>query len=120
MADAQTWHFGDYRLDLQQACLWRGTQALHLPPKAFTVLSILVQHAGQLVTKDALLQAAWPETAVSEAALTICLSAIRKALGETAQAPRFLQTVHRRGYRFLGEVRAAPATAPPLAPSGAT
>src|SRR5438445_13321690 len=101
MAHEQIWHFGDYRLDLPQACLWRGTQALHLTPKAFTVLYTLVQHAGQLVTKDALLQAAWPETAVSEAALTICISELRKLLGETAQAPRSIATVHRRGYRFV-------------------
>src|SRR5262249_43691276 len=97
MADAPIWHFGDYRLDLPNACRWRGTQALHLTPKACTVLSTLVQHAGQLVTKDALLQAAWPETAVREAVLTLCISELRKVLGETAQAPRYIATVHRRG-----------------------
>ena len=58
MADAPLWHCGDYRLDLQPACLWHGGQALHLTPKAFTVLHTLVQHAGQLVAKDGLLQAA--------------------------------------------------------------
>src|SRR5262249_53426908 len=104
MADAHAFHFAGYRLDLPNACLWCGAQAVHLTPKAFAVLHALVQHAGQLLTKDALLQAAWPDTAVSEAALTICIGELRKALGETAQAPRFIQTVHRRGYRFVAPV----------------
>jgi DNA-binding winged helix-turn-helix (wHTH) protein/predicted ATPase len=109
MPDAPALHFGDYRLDCANACLWRGAQPLHLTPKAFAVLHTLVQHAGQLVTKDALLHAAWPETAVSEAALTICISELRKVLGETAQTPRYIATVHRRGYRFVAPVRVASA-----------
>src|SRR5262249_31909735 len=109
-------HFADYQLDLPNACLWRGAQAVHLSPKAFAVLHALVRHAGQLLTKDALLQAAWPDTAVSEAALTICIGELRKALGDAVQAPHFIQTVHRRGYRFVAPVTvpAPPAAAPAL------
>jgi hypothetical protein len=57
-----------------------------------------MEQAGQLVTKEALLQAVWPDTVVSEGVLTTCIGELREELGETAQAPRFIQTVHRRGY----------------------
>ena len=86
-----------------------------LPPKAFAVLRLLMAQAGQLVTKEALLQAVWQETVVSEAVLTNCIGVVRKALRDTPQAPRFIQTVHRRGYRFIGHL---PTVAPsPLPPS---
>src|SRR5215510_15351535 len=84
-----------------------------LPPKVFAVLRLLVEHAGQLVTKEALLEAVWPEMAVSETVLTNCIGELRKVLGETAQAPRFIQTVHRRGYRFMGQLPTVTAPAPP-------
>ena len=62
-------------------------------------------HAGQLVTKDALLTAMWPEIYVREGVLSECVREIRKALGDTPQALRFIETVHRRGYRFIGKVK---------------
>src|SRR5262249_14447020 len=67
---------------------------------------------GRVVTKDELLQAVWPDTAVSEAALTVCLNELRRALGETAQAPQYIATVHRRGHRLVG---AGSHDAPPAA-----
>ena len=79
-----------------------------LTPKAFSVLQYLVAHAGQLVTKEALLATVWPEMAVSEAVLKVCLSEIRKALGDVAKTPRFIATLHRRGYRFIAPVRVLP------------
>jgi DNA-binding winged helix-turn-helix (wHTH) protein/predicted ATPase len=105
MHDESVFHFDTYRLDPRNACVWYGQEALRLTAKAFTVLHYLIQHAGQLVTKEALFQAIWPDTAVSDAALTICIGEIRKALGDSAQAPRFIATVHRRGYRFIAPVR---------------
>ena len=96
---------------------------VRLPPKVFAVLRLLVAQAGQLVTKEVLLQAVWPEAVVSEAVLTSCIGELRKMLGETAQAPRFIQTVHRRGYRFIGHLpTVAPFALPPspLAPPRAT
>ena len=86
------------RLDPGNARLWRGRQLIALTPKAFAVLCHLVEHAGQLVTKDALLTDVWPKIYVSEGVLSECVREIRKALGDTPQAPRFIQTVHRRGY----------------------
>src|SRR5215831_8799328 len=89
------------RLDLANEWVWQGEQCLQLPPKAFAVLRYLVEHPGRLASKAELLQAVWPDTVVSEWALTTCLREVRKALGEKAQAPRYIETVHRRGYRFI-------------------
>jgi DNA-binding winged helix-turn-helix (wHTH) protein/tetratricopeptide (TPR) repeat protein len=99
--------FDVYRLDVHNECVWRGKQVLHLTTKAFAVLRYLLAHTGRLVTKEELFQAVWPDIAVSDAALTICISEIRKVLGDTAQAPRFIATVHRRGYRFMVPAAAA-------------
>ena len=104
-----------WRVDWTNECVWRGDEMVLLPPKAFAVLRLLMAQAGQLVTKEALLQAVWQETVVSEAVLTNCIGVVRKALRDTPQAPRFIQTVHRRGYRFIGHL---PTVAPsPLPPS---
>jgi class 3 adenylate cyclase/DNA-binding winged helix-turn-helix (wHTH) protein len=98
------WFFGDFRLDPDNACLWRGAQAIALTPKAFDVLHYLVTHPDRLVTKDTLLDAVWPEIAISDTVVRIAIGELRRALGDTAQAPRFIATVHRRGYRFLAPV----------------
>ena len=76
-----------------------------LTPKAFSMLRYLVEHAGQLVTKDELWRAVWPGISVTDAALTVCMSEIRKALGDEAKVPRCIQTLHRLGYRFIAPVR---------------
>ena len=116
---SRQWRFADFRLDPDNASLWRGTQPLALTPKAFEVLHYLVTHADRLVTKDTLLDAVWPETAISDAVVRIAIGEVRRALGDTAQAPRFIATVHRRGYRFLAPVTHVgppdPASSPPPA-----
>jgi DNA-binding winged helix-turn-helix (wHTH) protein len=104
MPSSPQWHFERYRLDPHDARLWRGDQAVALTLKAFGVLHYLVTHAGQLVTKEALLDAVWPKTAVSDAALRVVISELRKALGDAAHAPQFIATVQRLGYRFLAPV----------------
>jgi DNA-binding winged helix-turn-helix (wHTH) protein len=98
------WHFGPFRLDRANAGLWRAEQPVTLRPKTFEVLVYLVTHAGQLVTKEALLDAIWPETVVGEGVLKTSMNELRKALGETAKAPQWIATVHRRGYRFVAPV----------------
>jgi DNA-binding winged helix-turn-helix (wHTH) protein len=109
MEEAHELRFGEFWLDLHSERLWRGTAAIRLRPKSWAVLRYLVAHPGRVVTKDELLQAVWPDTGVSEAALTVCLNELRRALGETAQAPQYIATVHRRGYRFVAPVtRVAP------------
>ena len=107
MRETRVLEFVPFRLDLGAERLWRGTQAVRLTPKAFAVLCHLVCHAGHLVTKDELVAAAWALPYVSEAALTVCLSEIRRALGDTVRAPQFLETVRGRGYRFCAPVTSA-------------
>jgi DNA-binding winged helix-turn-helix (wHTH) protein/predicted ATPase len=104
MPSPPQWIFGPFRLDLTNACLWRRDEMLALRPKAFAVLTYLVTHAGQLVTKEALLEAVWAETAVSDMVLKASIRQIRQVLGETVETPQFIATVHRRGYRFIAPV----------------
>src|SRR5262245_36077911 len=106
--------FGPFRLDLRDERLWRGPEAIPLPPKIFAVLCCLVSQAGQLVTKAALLEAVWPETVVSEAVVTVAMRTLRRVLGDEARTPRFIETVHGRGYRFIAPVSA---TMPPERPA---
>jgi DNA-binding winged helix-turn-helix (wHTH) protein len=84
------------------------------PPKAFAVLQYLVTHPDRLVTKAELLDAVWPETAITDAVIRIAIGAVRKVLGDTAQTPRYIATVPRRGYRFLAPVTMATASPPPV------
>ena len=109
-------------LDLANERLWYGDQARVLRPKTFALLRYLVEHPGQLLTKATLLEALWPETTVSEVVLAVCIRELRQALGDDARTPRFIETVHRRGYRFIGHLpivhpsapHTAAATPPPL------
>jgi DNA-binding winged helix-turn-helix (wHTH) protein len=88
-----------------------------LPPKAFAVLHYLVTHPNHLVTKDELLDAVWPETAITDAVVRVTIGTLRKVLGDTAQTPRCIATVPRRGYRFLTAVALAHASEPPVPPT---
>src|ERR1044071_2155747 len=96
--------FGSYRLDVGDIRLWRDAQEVRLTGKAFAVLHYFVEHPGQLATKDDLFAAAWPETVVSEATLVSCIQELRQALRDDAKKPRYIETIHRRGYRFVGKV----------------
>ena len=104
MQAAQPLCFGPYRFDPHTGQLWRGKQEVRLTGKAAAVLRHLVERAGQVVTKDELFRAVWPETVVSDAALTACIQELRQALRDHAKHPRYIETVHRRGFRFLGKV----------------
>src|SRR6059036_2067859 len=97
-------HFPPFRLDPDNASLWRGTTVVRLTPKAFAVLDCLAERHGELVTKDVLLERVWPGTVVGDAVLKVCIREIRKAMGDQVGAPRFVATVHRRGYRFIADV----------------
>src|SRR5262245_54654922 len=96
--------FGSYRFDLQTGQLWRGKQEVKVTPKAAAVLRCLTERAGQVVTKEELFTAVWPDTVVSDAALTTCIQEVRQALRDDARHPRYIETVHRRGFRFLEKV----------------
>ena len=100
-------------LDLANERLWCGDQTRVLRPKTFALLRYLVEHPGQLLTKAALLEALWPETTVSEVVLSVGMRELRQALGDDARMPRFIETVHRRGYRFIGHLPTVHPSAPP-------
>jgi len=104
MPGTRQWCFGPFRLDPTTEILWRDEVLLPLPPKPFAVLAYLVAHAGQVVSKETLLDAVWPNTAVTDGVLKTCLGQIRQTLGETARAPQYIATLHRRGYRFVAPV----------------
>jgi DNA-binding winged helix-turn-helix (wHTH) protein len=101
--------FPPFRLDLANARLWRGTKRITLPPKDFAVLHYLVTHAEQIVTQEEILKAVWPDTIVSPKGLKAFVRRLRQVLGDKAAKPRFIETVHRRGYRFIAPVAAAAA-----------
>lgn len=102
--ERQQWVLAPFRLDPSNARLWRDTEAVAVPPKAFAVLDHLVRHAGRLVTKGDLLDAVWQRRFVSESVLKGCINELRKALGDDPKSPRYIATVARRGYRFIAEV----------------
>lgn len=107
--------FGSFRLEPHDERLWRGDEVVPLTPKAFAVLSMLVAHAGRLVTKDELLQALWADVFVGDAALKVAVREVRRALDDDPRQPRYIATAHRRGYRFVAPVVPAGPTAPPVA-----
>src|SRR5713101_4077513 len=108
MAQESVLLFADVRIDLASECVWRGEQALKFTPTAFALLHYLAAHPGRLITKNELLDAIWPETAVTEGVLTTHVRQIRQALGDEAKVPRYIETVHRRGYRFIAPLTTAP------------
>jgi DNA-binding winged helix-turn-helix (wHTH) protein/tetratricopeptide (TPR) repeat protein len=96
--------FDPFRLDVVNQCLWRGDTRISVMPKPFAVLRYLVEHPGRLVTHDQLLAAVWPETYVQPEILRHAILEIRRALGDSADAPRFVQTFPKRGYQFIAPV----------------
>lgn len=99
------YEFGPYRLDVGNRVLKRSGETIALTPKATEMLVLLVTKAGQLVEKDELLKEVWPDTFVEEANLTQNVFALRRALGDARSGPRYIETVTRRGYRFIAPVR---------------
>jgi DNA-binding winged helix-turn-helix (wHTH) protein len=103
--------FAPFRLDRVNQCLWRqcecaDDQRILLTPKAYAVLTYLVERAGRLVTQEELLEAVWPDTFVQPEVLKYQISDIRGVLGDSAKGPSFIETLPRRGYRFIAPVRA--------------
>jgi predicted ATPase/DNA-binding winged helix-turn-helix (wHTH) protein len=105
---------GPFRLDEANECLWHEKRAISLRPKAYAVLRYLVQHPGKLVTKQQLLDDVWPNTFVSDAVLKDCVRQLREAFGDEAKSPRYIETAHRRGYRFIGPVSEGQLTSPAI------
>lgn len=102
--EQENFEFGEYRIDGQNKRLMRGSENVPLTPKVFETLQILVQNAGNLVGKSELMELIWPDRFVEESNLTFNIKMLRKALGDSSNDPKFIETVPRRGYRFIAEM----------------
>jgi len=100
--------FGPFCLDRGGARLLRDGKPVALTPKAFDLLQLLASKPGRLITKEELLAAIWPDAFVSDASIKVAVSEVRKALDDGAKTPQYIETVHRRGYRFIGLGSAKP------------
>lgn len=104
--------FGDVTFDTGRRALFRGPRRVHLSPKAFRLLEVLLSKRPNAVSKEEILEAVWPDVVVTEGSLAALVKDVRKALGGGAEDSPFLRTVHGFGYAFDGEVEEAPGGAP--------
>jgi TolB-like protein/Tfp pilus assembly protein PilF len=112
MASARQYEFGAYRLDEQSGMLFRGCDRVALAPKVVELLVALVQAAGTVITREQLQRLLWPDTVVEEGSLTSHISTLRKALGKASDEQEFIETLSKRGYRFVAPVTTAECGAP--------
>jgi TolB-like protein/DNA-binding winged helix-turn-helix (wHTH) protein/Tfp pilus assembly protein PilF len=111
--------FGPYRLDRRARVLLRDGATVPLTPKVLDTLVVLVERRGEVVSKDELLKAVWPDTFVEESNLSQNVSVLRKALGQHLDHLTYIETLPKRGYRFVAEVRLAEPEIPPAVPEAA-
>lgn len=121
--DTGQFEFGPYRFDPLNGTLERDGEEHHLPPRATAVLETLLQHAGDVVSKDHLVTAVWGDTSVTDQSPAEAVRVVRDALQDDPHEPSYIQTVHRRGYRFIAGVDYIPRAgvrqeSPPIAPVG--
>src|SRR2546423_14399971 len=105
VAIKQFYRFGEFTVDGDQRVLLRNDSPLALAPKVFDTLLILVGNSGRIVEKEELMSRLWPDSFVEQSNLTFNIQQLRKALGDNARHPHFIETVARRGYRFIAEVK---------------
>ena len=98
------YEFGKFRCDPREHLLLCDGKPVSLSPKSFDILLALIRSNGQLLMKDELMRQVWPDSFVEEANLTVNISALRKVLGETAEGQQYIETVPKRGYRFVAPV----------------
>ncbi|WP_265587643.1 winged helix-turn-helix domain-containing protein [Sphingomicrobium arenosum] len=110
MSEPRAIRFGPFTLEPGEARLLRGDTPIALQPRAFDLLDVLARHPGQLLSKDELLAQVWPGVTVGDEALTQAIKEVRKALGDDAAAPTYIETVRGRGYRFIAPVEGGAAT----------
>jgi DNA-binding winged helix-turn-helix (wHTH) protein/tetratricopeptide (TPR) repeat protein len=115
----QTKHvfFGDFKFDPLNQCVWRGATKLALTPKSFAVLDYLLANRSRLVTKEELLEQVWADSYVTDAVLKVCVREVRKLLNDNPARPQFIETLHRRGYRFIAVAHETPSLQPSTLPT---
>jgi DNA-binding winged helix-turn-helix (wHTH) protein len=101
----QYYVFGRFRFEPEEGRLQQDGLLVPVTPKAFAMLRVLVGRGGSLVEKDVLMQELWPDTFVEEGNLTFTMSVLRKALGDSARTANYIETVPKRGYRFIAPVQ---------------
>jgi TolB-like protein/DNA-binding winged helix-turn-helix (wHTH) protein len=112
--ETRIYEFEAFRLDAAKRQLSKlGGEPIHMQSRAFDVLLFMVQRPGEMLEKQAFMDAIWPKSVVEESSLTQCIFALRRVLGDTAGEPRFIATVPGRGYQFVAVVRASPAASSP-------
>src|SRR5271169_3958683 len=99
------YEFGPFRMDPDKQVLLREDQPVAITPKAFETLLVLIRHSREVVTKDEIMKAVWPDAFVEEANLSQNIFVLRKALGDTPEDRRYIVTLPGRGYRFAAQVR---------------
>src|SRR6187431_3728983 len=97
--------FGPYRINASKRFLLLDAEVVPLTAKVFDTLLILAENSGRVLEKDELMRKLWPDTQVEENNLTVNMSALRRALGDSSSTPNYIETVPRRGYRFIAHVR---------------
>ena len=105
--------FGDFVIDFGERRLVSGQREIHLTPKAFDLLRLLIERRPEAVAKQEIFDSLWPGTFVTENNLAALITDLRSSLGDQAREPRFIRTVYAYGYAFVGEVAAAPAARAP-------
>src|SRR5438132_13227825 len=108
------YEFGPFRLDPEKHRLLRDGELVHLSPKSIEALVVLVENAGKLLEREALMQAVWADTFVEDANLTVAISHLRKVLGQNGDTAEYIETIPRVGYRFVANVRDVIAQPAPL------
>jgi DNA-binding winged helix-turn-helix (wHTH) protein/Tol biopolymer transport system component len=102
--------FGGFTFDRSNGLLREGDREIPLPPRAVAVLDLLVSRAGAIVPRQELIETVWKEAFVTDTSLAEAISVLRQALGDDSQSPTYIQTVHRRGYRFVAAITAPAVT----------
>jgi DNA-binding winged helix-turn-helix (wHTH) protein len=105
LATRVLYEFGKYRLDPAEHLLLCDGKPVALTPKAFDILCVFAQNSGRLLSKDELMKRVWPNSFVEEANLSVNISALRRALGDTPDGQELIATVPKMGYRFVMPVR---------------
>ncbi len=109
-----TYRFGRFTLDSEARQLLVAGTEVHLSPKAFTLLHLLIEHRQRVIPKEELQERLWPSTFIGETNLSTLAAEVRRTLGESAQHPTWIRTIHRVGYRFVGSVIEGTPVTPPL------
>src|SRR6476646_9198467 len=111
----RTLAFGPYSFEPDNQLLRRGDDTISAPPRVLGLLDLLLERAGDLVARQELIDRVWKDAFVTDTSLAEAISVLRQTLGDDPQAPTYIQTVHRRGYRFVAPVTPLPSTPPEAA-----